>query len=110
MNIADIIDWLYLTYPAVPFISTGPLILLAIAITPLYLLFMIGAIIVGRIQRGTPIPWDYTDTTYLDNVPGVMTPEQEAENLRKIERGKAARAKRRELEAYLAPKKGASPP
>lgn len=43
---------------AVPLLADGVWLLLAILATPIIVIYLIGAVIVGRIQRGSPIPWN----------------------------------------------------
>jgi hypothetical protein len=45
------------TYPMLPFISTGLLWFALIAVLPFWGIAMIIAMIVGRIERGEPVPW-----------------------------------------------------
>ena len=101
MDITGILQLLwdsYTTYPALPLLSTGPLILLFIAAFLIWCVYIVIVVIIAGIQAG-PMPWNAPDKSYIDVVPGVMTPEERAECERLIERGKRARAKNRETAA-----------
>ena len=89
----------YTTYPALPLLSTGPLVVLFGLAFAIWCVYAVIVVIIAGIQAG-PMPWNAPDKhNYLDHVPGVMTPEEKAESLRIIERGKQARIKNRETAA-----------
>ena len=88
----------YTTYPALPLLSTGPLIVLFIIAFAIWSVYAVIVVFIAGLQAG-PMPWNAPDKSYIDVVPGVMTPEQKAESLRIIERGKQARIKNRETAA-----------
>ena len=101
MDITGILQVLwdvYTTYPALPLIGTGPLILLFIGAFLVWCVYIVIVVFIAGIQAG-PMPWNAPDKSYIDVVPGVMTPEEKAESLRIIERGKQARIKNRETAA-----------
>ena len=45
------------TYPMLPFISTGLLWIALVVVLPFWGIAMIITMIVGRIERGEPVPW-----------------------------------------------------
>lgn len=53
----EVLWYAYTNYPMLPFVGTGVLTITMLIVTPVYLLIIAGALIHGRIQRGSPIPW-----------------------------------------------------
>ena len=61
MDLLGLINLLYFTYPMVPFVGTGVLVVATIIITPFYLLLLVGVTLYGFTKRETPLVWNRPD-------------------------------------------------
>ena len=53
----EVLWYFFISYPLLPFVGTGVLIITMLIAAPIYLLIIVVALIHGRIQPGSPIPW-----------------------------------------------------
>lgn len=53
----EVLWYSFINYPMLPFVGTAVLIITMLIAAPVYLLIIVGALIHGRVQRGSPIPW-----------------------------------------------------
>ena len=61
MNLSELVDLLFGTYPMVLGVPTGVLIIATVVIAPFYLLLLLGVTLYGFTKRDTPLVWNRPD-------------------------------------------------